>query len=41
VPKYLDKYLSKGFIRASSSPIAALIIFIKKLSGSLRFCVDY
>ena len=37
----LDKYLDKGFIRASSSPIAVLVIFIKKPSSSLRFYVDY
>ena len=39
--KYLDKILSKGFIKASSSPIAASVIFIKKPSGSLHFCIDY
>ena len=39
--KYLDKYLSKGFIRASFSPIAIAIIFIKKPSGGLRFYIDY
>jgi hypothetical protein len=33
--------LSKGFIRASSSPVAILVIFIKKPSGSLRFYIDY
>ena len=33
--------LSKGFIRVSSSPIAALVIFIKKPGSSLRFYVDY
>ena len=33
--------LSKGFIRASSSPIAAPVIFVKKPSGSLRFYIDY
>ena len=39
--KYLDKYLDKGFIRVSSLPIAVLVIFIKKPSSSLRFCIDY
>ena len=39
--KYLDEYLDKGFIKASSSPIAILVIFIKKPSGGLRFYVDY
>jgi hypothetical protein len=33
--------LSKGFIRASSLPIAVPVIFIKKPSSSLRFYIDY
>ncbi|KAI1663559.1 RNA-directed DNA polymerase [Pyrenophora tritici-repentis] len=39
--KYLDDNLSKGFIRASSSPVASPVIFVKKPGGGLRFCVDY
>ena len=39
--KYLDNYLPKGFIRASSSPAASPVLFIKKPGGGLRFCVDY
>ena len=39
--KYLNNNLSKGFIRASLSPITSPVIFIKKLGGGLRFCVDY
>jgi len=39
--KYLEENLTKGFIRASSSPAAAPVIFVKKPSGGLRFCVDY
>ena len=39
--KYLDEHLDKGFIRASSSPVAAPVIFVKKPGGGLRFCVDY
>jgi len=39
--KYLNKYLSKGFIRVSSSPIATPIIFVKKPGGGLRFYIDY
>jgi Reverse transcriptase (RNA-dependent DNA polymerase)/RNase H-like domain found in reverse transcriptase len=39
--KYLDEHLSKGFIRASSSPAAAPVLFAKKPGGGLRFCVDY
>ena len=39
--KYLDEYLDKGFIKASLSSIAILVIFIKKPGGGLRFYVDY
>ena len=39
--KYLEENLSKGFIRASRSPVASPIIFVKKPGGGLRFCVDY
>ena len=39
--KYLNKYLSKGFIKASLSPIAVPVIFIKKPGGGLCFYIDY
>ena len=39
--KYLEENLSKGFIRASSSPAAAPVLFVRKPQGGLRFCVDY
>jgi transposase InsO family protein len=39
--KYLKENLSKGFIRASTSPVAAPVLFAKKPGGGLRFCVDY
>ena len=39
--KYLEKNLSKGFIWASSSPAATLVLFVKKPDGGLWFCVDY
>jgi hypothetical protein len=39
--KWLEENLSKGFIRASSSPASAPILFVKKGDGSLRLCVDY
>ncbi len=39
--KYLDENLSKGFIRASSSPVASPVLFVRKPGGGLRFCVDY
>ena len=39
--KYLDDNLKKGFIRASSSPAASPVLFVRKPGGGLRFCVDY
>ncbi|TKA43441.1 hypothetical protein B0A49_13588, partial [Cryomyces minteri] len=39
--KYLDDNLQKGFIRASSSPAASPVLFVKKPSGGLRLCVEY
>jgi hypothetical protein len=39
--KWLDENLAKGFIRTSSSPAGAPILFVKKGDGSLRLCVDY
>jgi hypothetical protein len=39
--RWLEENLSKGFIRASSSPAATPILFVKKGDGSLRLIVDY
>ena len=39
--KYLEEHLKKGFIRASSSLILVLVLFVKKLSGGLRLCINY
>ena len=39
--EWLDKSLSKGFIRAFLSPAGAPILFVKKSDNSLRLCVDY
>ena len=39
--QYIEENLDKGFIRASSSPAAAPILFIKKPEGRLRLCIDY
>ena len=38
---WLEENLSKGFIRASTSPAGAPILFVKKKDGTLRLCVDY
>ncbi|CAI5474821.1 unnamed protein product [Closterium sp. Yama58-4] len=39
--KQLDYLLSKGFIRPSTSPYAAPILFTPKKDGGLRMCIDY
>ena len=39
--EYIDEMLQKGFIRPSTSPAGAPILFVKKKDGSLRLCVDY
>ena len=39
--KTLTELLDKNFIRVSSSPAAAPVLFAKKPGGGLRFCVDY
>jgi hypothetical protein len=39
--KFLEENLSKGFIRASLSPVASLVLFAKKPSERLCFCIDY
>ncbi|GJT15560.1 putative reverse transcriptase domain-containing protein [Tanacetum coccineum] len=37
----LQELLKKGFIRSSSSPWGALVLFMKKKDGSFRMCIDY
>nr|GFA86673.1 putative reverse transcriptase domain-containing protein [Tanacetum cinerariifolium] len=37
----LQDLFDKGFIRPSSSPWGALVLFVKKLDGSFRMCIDY
>ena len=39
--EWLDENFSNAFIRASSTPAGALILFVKKSNGSLRLCMDY
>ncbi|KAI3667584.1 hypothetical protein L6452_42650 [Arctium lappa] len=37
----LQELLDKGFIRPSSSPWGAPVLFVKKKDGSMRMCIDY
>ena len=37
----LEELLSKGFIRPSTSPWGAPVLFVKKIDGSLQLCKDY
>nr|GEX59310.1 putative reverse transcriptase domain-containing protein [Tanacetum cinerariifolium] len=37
----LQELLEKGFIRSSSSPWGAPVLFVKKKDGSFRMCIDY
>ena len=37
----MEELLSKGFIRPSTSPWGAPVLFVKKKYGSLRLCIDY
>ncbi|GJS39851.1 putative reverse transcriptase domain-containing protein [Tanacetum coccineum] len=36
----LQEFFDKGFIRPSSSPCGALVLFFKKKDGSFRMCID-
>ncbi|GKF86810.1 hypothetical protein Tco_0254637, partial [Tanacetum coccineum] len=37
----LQELYDKGFIRPSSSPWGAPVLFVKKKDGSFRMCIDY
>nr|GFB55365.1 putative reverse transcriptase domain-containing protein [Tanacetum cinerariifolium] len=37
----LKELSNKGFIRTSSSPWGASVLFVKKKDGSFRMCIDY
>src|ERR1044071_3829621 len=38
---HLQELTDKGFIRPSSSPWGAPVLFVKKKDGSFRMCIDY
>ena len=37
----MEELMSKGFVRPSTSPWGAPVLFLKKKDGSLRLCIDY
>ncbi|GKF50148.1 hypothetical protein Tco_0146615 [Tanacetum coccineum] len=37
----LQELSDRGFIRASTSPWGALVLFVKKKDGPFRMCIDY
>jgi Reverse transcriptase (RNA-dependent DNA polymerase) len=37
----LEELLTKGFIRPSTSPWGAPVLFVRKKDGTLRLCIDY
>jgi hypothetical protein len=39
--KQLNELEQKGYIKPSSSPWGAPVLFVKKKDGSMRLCVDY
>ena len=39
--KQIQELEQKGYVRPSTSPWGAPVLFVKKKDGSLRMCVDY
>lgn len=39
--KQIEDLLEKGFVRPSSLPWGAPVLFVKKKDGSMRMCIDY
>jgi hypothetical protein len=41
IMKQIDEMSEKGYIRPSTSPWAALVLFVEKKDGTRRMCIDY
>jgi hypothetical protein len=39
--KQIDELLEKGYIRPSTSPWVAQVLFVEKKDGTKRMCIDY
>jgi hypothetical protein len=39
--KQIDELSKKGYIRLSTSPWAAPVLFVEKKDGTKRMCIDY
>jgi hypothetical protein len=39
--KQIDELLEKGYIRPSTSPWVALVLFVEKKDGTKRMCIEY
>ena len=37
----MEEMVNKGFVRPSTSPWGAPVLFLKKKDGSMRLCIDY
>ena len=37
----MEEMVNKGFVRPSTSPWGAPILFVKKKDGNMRLCIDY
>ena len=37
----MEEMINKGFVRLSTSPWGAPVLFVKKKDGSMRLCIDY
>ena len=37
----MEEIVNKGFVKPSTSPWGAPVLFVKKKDGSMRLCIDY